>query len=161
MSYLSLRFQILVQPTEIRNKAGILWKKNLTILLDFSWAILQNFSSWTIRFTKTSILPNFCQVPNLFLYITVSFITQGWKFYNCIPTIYSIIRCFAGTLGRWDAGMNDLSTKRPKSYSFFKDTKIRIKSFKFPKYKRKNNAWNVRRLVNKTFSNPANQRIIL
>ena len=159
MSYLSLRFQILVQPTEIRNKAGILWKKNLTILLDFSWAILQNFSSWTIRFTKTSILPNFCQVPNLFF-------IYNFKLYHSrmeVLQLYSNNLQY-NTLLCWDAGTLGWMTCQPsdqKVTPFFKDTKIRIKSFKFPKYKRKNNAWNVRRLVNKTFSNPANQRIIL
>ena len=44
-----------------------------------------------------------------------------------------------------------------------KFTKLNIKSFEFPKSTRnykKNNAWNIRRMVNDSFA-PANQRIIL
>ena len=83
---------------------------------------------------------------------------------------------------RWFAGTNELLTKCPmfqvlfffiiswkilcKNYFnlfFYRSTKIKIMSFECPQFIRnykKNNAWNIERLVDDSFV-PANQRIIL
>ena len=97
-------------------------------------------------------------------------------------TIYNIIRCY--NIIHWFAGTNDSSTKRlmfqvciifffiifckilgKNRFNlffnfFYKFTKIKMKSFEWPKSMRnykKNNPWNIRRLVDESFV-PANQR---
>ena len=96
------------------------------------------------------------------------------------PTIYNIIQWFTGSLGQmthrpsvWCSKYYFFSQFLAKFFAkivsiyfsifFYKFTKIKIKSFECPKSIRnyeKNNAWNIRRLVDESFV-PATQRIIL
>ena len=99
------------------------------------------------------------------------------------PTIYNIIHWLGGSLGQmthrpsvWCSKYyfffhNFLQNSLQKSFQFiflffYNFTKIKIKSFECPKSIRnyeKNNAWNIRRLVDESFvpATPVIQRIIL